>query len=116
MLEALAIDRCLKSNGLDDTAVHQLHFFSDASERGYTAVAYLRTVYKLGKISCSFIIGKARLCPKKSTSIPRLELTAAVLSVQISKMVQEELRLPITDVVFWYDSTSVLQYKDFELS
>ena len=113
MLEALAIDRCLKSRGLDDTAVHQLHFFSDASDRGYAAV---RTVDKLRKISCSFIIGKARLCPKKSTSIPRLELTAAVLSVQISKMVQEELRLPITDVVFWYDSTSVLQYKDFELS
>ncbi|XP_038062578.1 uncharacterized protein LOC119733069 [Patiria miniata] len=50
------------------------------------------------------------MCPKRSISIPRLELTAAVLSVQLSKMVQEELRLPITDIVFWNDSTSVLQY------
>ena len=109
-LEALTIDRCLKPREQDDSAVSQLHLFSDASERGYAAVAYLRTVDGSGKIHCSFIVGKARLCPKRSTSIPRLELTAAVLAVQLSKMVQEELRLPIADIVFWTDSTSVLQY------
>ncbi|XP_038061114.1 uncharacterized protein LOC119731899 [Patiria miniata] len=109
-LEALTIPRCLRPRELEDTAISQLHFFSDAFERGYATVAYLRTVDGSGRIDCSFIIGKARLCPKRSISIPRLELTAAVLSVQLSKMVQEELRLPITDIVFWTDSTSVLQY------
>ena len=43
-------------------------------------------------------------------SLHPLKLTTAVLSVQLNKMVQDELRLSVTDVVFWTDSTSVLQY------
>ena len=42
-------------------------------------------------------------------SIPRLELTAAVLAVQIDQMLQRELTLPNCCVIFWTDSTTVLQ-------
>ena len=44
------------------------------------------------------------------TSIPRLELTAAVLAVEVDKLVQDKLRLPITSTTYWTDSTSVIQY------
>ena len=58
---------------------------------------------------CSFIIGKARVAPLKAVSIPRLELTAAVLSVRLYLLVTEKLDLPNCNCVFWTDSTATLQ-------
>eukprot|EP00057_Strongylocentrotus_purpuratus_P002448 XP_003724537.1 PREDICTED: uncharacterized protein LOC100888470 [Strongylocentrotus purpuratus] len=43
-------------------------------------------------------------------SIPRLELSTAVLAVQLYQIIQEELRKPIDRVTNWTDSTSVLLY------
>ncbi|XP_054752108.2 uncharacterized protein LOC129257739 [Lytechinus pictus] len=109
-LSDIAIQRCLKPVTFGEVASRQLHHFCDASERGYSAVSYLRQVSEGGKVHCSFIMGKSRLCPLKATSIPRLELTAAVLAVSLDQQIQDELRLPVTSTTFWTDSTSVLQY------
>lgn len=109
-LMTLTIDRCFRPREFGDMAVFQLHHFSDASERGYAAVSYLRAVDVHGKIYCAFIIGKSRLCPLKLVTIPRLELSAAVLGVRLNQLIQKEMRLPITETVYWTDSTSVLQY------
>ena len=46
----------------------------------------------------------------KYVSIPRLELTAATLSVKISMMLKEELDIHITSESFWTDSQVVLGY------
>ena len=43
-------------------------------------------------------------------SIPRLELTAATLSVKISKMLKNELDIHVDDEIFWNDSKVVLGY------
>ena len=43
-------------------------------------------------------------------SIPRLELTAATLSVKISKMLKNELDIHVDDEIFWTDSKVVLEY------
>ena len=43
-------------------------------------------------------------------SIPRLELTAATLSVKISKMLKNELDIHVDDEIFWTDSKVVLGY------
>ena len=48
--------------------------------------------------------------PLKFMSIPRLELTAAALSVKISKMLREELDVHVDDEIFWTDSQVVLGY------
>ena len=109
-LEALKIARCFKPKGFSEVVDCQLHVFGDASEYAYAAVAYLRMVDASGLIHCAFIMGNVRLCPLKVVSIPRLELTAAVLAVKLSQVVQAELRLPIEKTVYWTDSTSVLQY------
>ena len=55
-------------------------------------------------------MGKARLAPVKPTTIPRLELTAATVSVQVGKMIRRELDVPIDSETFWTDSTTVLKY------
>ena len=57
-----------------------LHHFSDASENGYGQVVYVTLVNATGKIYCSLVIAKSRVASIKYTSMPRLELAAAVLS------------------------------------
>ena len=42
--------------------------------------------------------------------MPRLDLSAAVLAVQLDRTVREELDIPINQSTFWSDSTCVLQY------
>lgn len=88
----------------------QLHIFSDASEIGYGASSYLRMRYPDSTIHCSFVMGKVRIAPVKFTSIPRLELQAAVLSTRINKTLREELDLNIQSTTYWTDSEIVLHY------
>jgi len=89
----------------------QLHHFSDASEAAYGSVSYLRLVNEEGRVHCSFLFAKSRLAPLKSVSIPRLELSAATLSVHHDKMLKRESEMSFSDPsVFWTDSMSVLRY------
>ncbi|XP_037784696.1 uncharacterized protein LOC119580669 [Penaeus monodon] len=56
------------------------------------------------------MLARTRLAPIKTTTIPRLELSAAVLAATSDAKLRKELSLPIDDSVFWTDSTIVLQY------
>jgi len=99
-LSQFTVNRCYKPPDFGHTASSQLHQFSDASQIGYGAVSYLRLVNTRGEIHCSFLIGKSRLTPLKHITIPRLELTAATVSVRLNKMMKDELELPIDDSIF----------------
>ena len=88
----------------------QLHHFLDASEVGYGAASYLRLVDDKGRIHCGLVMAKSCVAPLKTITIPRMELTAAVVSVKLRKFITEQLDLPINKTVFWTDSTIVLQY------
>lgn len=55
-------------------------------------------------------MAKARVTPSKVTSIPRLELSAAVVSVKLSVMLKKELDMKIDQEFFWSDSRVVLGY------
>ena len=109
-LEGLKIKRCFKPSGFGEVVSAELHHFSDASQVGYGAVSYLRMVNQKGKVHCAFVIGKSRLAPLKSFTIPRLELSAAVLATKLDKMIRKEIDTPIAESVFWTDSTCVLSY------
>lgn len=56
------------------------------------------------------MLGKSRVAPLKSTSIPRLKLATAVLGVRVDKMLRKELQLDLTPSIFWTDSMTVLRY------
>ena len=79
-LERFVLARCLKPLNFGTSVSRQIHSFSDASFIGYGQVSYLRQVNDRQEIHCAFLMGKSRLTPLKAITIPRLELTAAVLS------------------------------------
>ena len=109
-LEELSIPRCYKPSDFGRVARAELHHFSDASTQGYGQCSYLRLMNNEGQIHCSFVIGKARVAPLKPVTVPRLELTAAVVSVKTSAQLQRELDLEEGEEVFWTDSKVVLGY------
>ena len=86
-LQEIQVDHCFKPKEFGEVKEVQLHLFSDASHQGYAAVAYLRLKDVTDQIHCAFVMGKARLAPVREISIPRLELTAAVNSVKLSKII-----------------------------
>lgn len=94
------------------TTAAQLHHFSDASENAYGTVSYLLVENDQGEKHCAFLMGKSRVAPLKRVTIPRLELTAAVVAVKVDKMLHQELQVPLQPSVFWTDSTTVLRYID----
>ena len=87
-----------------------LHLFSDASETGYGVACYLRQMDINGKICVSLAFGKSRVAPLKSVTIPRLELTAATVSVKLGAMLKEELKQYILQDFYWSDSKITLGY------
>lgn len=56
------------------------------------------------------MIGKSRVAPLKQMTIPRMELTAAVLAVRVDTLLRKELQLQLDKFIFWTDSTTVLKY------
>jgi len=110
LLENFTIQRCHKPENFGMVTKVQIHSFSDASLSGYGKVSYLRQINNKGDIHCAFLMGKARLAPLKTVTIPRLELTAAMLSVRIGTMREAELDHDIDDHTYWTDSTNVLKY------
>lgn len=71
----------------------------------------MRTVFTL---PFYLLLGKARVTPLKAVTIPRLELTAAVLATKVDAMLKEELNIQLIDSVFWSDSTAILKYVNNE--
>lgn len=110
LLNRLGVSRSFVPVGFGCIVSAQLHHFCDASEVGYGAVSYLRLMNSNGEVSVSFVFGKARVAPLKSTTIPRMELAAAVLAVRLDHMLGKELQFTLTDSIFWSDSMTVLQY------
>ena len=86
------------------------HIFCDASEVGFGAVVYFRLVCDHLNPRCVLVMAKSRVAPLKAVTIPRLELTAAVVAVELAKLTQKGIRLPIRETVFWTDSAVVLYY------
>ena len=110
LLEQMKIPRCFKPEGFGEVKTVELHHFSDASTEGYGQCSYLRLTDEKDQVCCSFVMGKARVTPLKPITIPRLELTAALVSVKVSEMFQHELEYDEITEVFWTDSKVVLGY------
>ena len=57
-------------------------------------------MYKSGKVHCSLVMGKARVAPLKYTTIPRMGLVAATLSLKIYVMFQKSFKFQLQEKYF----------------
>ncbi|CAK9821001.1 hypothetical protein ANTPLA_LOCUS11030 [Anthophora plagiata] len=88
----------------------QIHGFCDASERAYGACIYLRTTTTDGNHYASLICSKSRVAPLKMQSLPRLELCAALLLINLYKVTSKALRITTEKTYLWTDSMIVLHW------
>ena len=92
-LAEMQIKRCFLPSSFGNVKRYELHHFADASFSGYGVCTYLRAISESDDVHCCLVMGKARVTPTSVTTIPRLELTAAVVSVRTSDMLRNELEI-----------------------
>ena len=109
-INLLKIPRCVKPRDFDQDAVVELHHFSDASLQAYGACSYLRCINKNGKINTQLLISKNKVAPINQSTVPRLELQAAVIAAKLDDMLKRELDIEVDQSYFWTDSQIVLGY------
>ncbi len=90
-LQGLKIPRMYTSNSLSTAHRKEIIVFCDASTKAVGTVAYLKMTNADGLSEVGFLFGRAKLAPKPDVTVPRLELCAAVLAVEVAEMLQEQL-------------------------
>ncbi|XP_043069084.1 uncharacterized protein [Drosophila bipectinata] len=105
-LPQLQIPRLVES----DTDKIELHGFSDASTKAYSAVVYSRMVKDDGTISVAILAAKTRVAPLKQQSLPRLELCGSFLLSQLLQSIKAGLKHKDLTIYAWSDCTIVLSW------
>jgi len=109
-LSAFSIDRCYKPPNFGNVKHISLHHFCDASESGIAAVSYIKLINDSNKAHVSLLLSKSKLAPIKKLTIPRLELSSAVMAIQNDIVLRRELQIDISDSRFYTDSMITLYY------
>ena len=107
-LANIRVPRCFQK-GPSAYSERELHVFCDASEQAYGVAAYIKVMAE-EEVSVSLVLGKSRVAPLKTISIPRLELTAAALAAKISSFLKGEFDWDELPTYFWSDSMTTLHY------
>lgn len=90
-IEEYNVPRCYKPCGFGQIAEYTFHYFPDISETGYGQTSYLRMINENEDVHSCLMVGKPWVAPVKHVTIPRLEMTAAILSVNVSEMLRKDI-------------------------
>ena len=90
----------------------ELHGFSDASEKAFGAVVYLRSTYHHHPPLVALVTSKTKVASLKPPTIPRLELCGALLLTNLLVTVGDALGIPKDHMYAWSDSSIVLPWLD----
>jgi len=88
----------------------ELHGFSDASQDALGAVLYLRTFHDYADAKVVLLTAKSKVAPVKRQTIPRLELSAAVLLARLLARVRTIIDYQHVPIHLWTDSTVSLAW------
>ena len=89
-ISTLSISRCICPTSFWMVR-WKIHTFVDASSIGYGACGYVRLYNSDNQVHCSLLCAKSRVSPLKPITVPRLELQAAVLTVEQCHFLRSEL-------------------------
>ena len=101
------VNRCVKPCDFGIINVVEFHHFSDASEDAYSSVSYIRLINESSECHTSILLDKCRLTPISTSTILRLELNAATMSVKNDNFLGEEMQF---SRVHSYFGLTVLQF------
>ena len=101
------IPRCIIPG---ETVNVELHVCTDASTIAYGACAYLRVIDRDGEVGVTLLMSKCKIMPVKTLTIPRAELQAAVMASIIGNYLMNVLKVEISAVHYYTDSTAVLHW------
>lgn len=104
----LSVPRCVKFN--IESKFIQIHGFCDASQRAYGACIYIRTQLDREQFRSELLCSKSRVAPLKAMSLPRLELSAAVLLAHLIEKIKVSIDSTDIQIFLWSDSTIVLNW------
>ncbi|XP_047139129.1 uncharacterized protein LOC124815033 [Hydra vulgaris] len=108
----IIIPRWYNNNYSNHVVDLSLHGFSDASNIAFGCCIYLLCSFDDEHKICSLITAKSRIAQIKNTSIPRLELKAALLLAETMSTVKRDLYpvLKFKQIVCWCDSTIIFLF------
>ena len=86
----------------------QLHGYSDASDKAYAAVIFIRSTYPTLQPTVNLVISKTKVSPLATRTTPQLELCGANLLARLMATTRQTLGVPLEDVWAYTDSTVVL--------
>ena len=107
---AVAIPRCYQPPGFGRVVRSEIHVFCDASAQAIGLVIYLKRWNESNQTAVSFVLGSSKVGPRAATSIPRLELCAAVEATRITGKIIKELDIRVDQTVYYSDNMIVLGY------
>lgn len=90
----------------------QIHGFSDASEKAYSACVYIRLITNDGQVQTHLVIAKTKVAPVKRLSVPRLELLGAHILSKLIQLVFDTYKeyVKFEEVYAWCDSSIVIAW------
>lgn len=94
----------------DSPILIEMHSFSDASLSGFGTCVYVRSISRNNEVTVRLLCAKSKVTSLKPTTVPRLELCAALLAARLCNTVKESIRYEFDRIIHWCDSTTVLAW------
>ncbi|XP_030584685.1 uncharacterized protein LOC115779925 [Archocentrus centrarchus] len=109
LIHQIAIPRWYGERNEQSDKTLTLHVFCDASEKAYSAVAYLQWEGEDRKMA-SLVASKSRVAPLKKLSLPHLELMGALIGARLGRNLINLLKMELCQLHLWTDSMIVLHW------
>ncbi|XP_063918637.1 uncharacterized protein LOC135134000 [Zophobas morio] len=106
-IDEFVIPRCIN---YFSPQILELHGFCDTSKEAYGAAIYVVAVGENKQRQINLLCSKSRVAPLKPTTIPRLELCAAVLLAKLTVKIINTLDICVGKIYLWSDSMITLSW------